>query len=326
MPYVDQGDYRLKVGTVHLAPWPSFDYSAVSLNAKDFTVKPKTKTYEEPDYESVSGGSAAFAERIESVELSLSFSKLSRDSLAVAMAGNVTELASVPVVDAFADVTLGVLHAFSRIPSGAVQITSSATPLPVTAVHQTSHAYAVGALVTPAVSNGYYYRCAVAGSSDATAPVWPTVVGATVTDGTAEWVCVAALPTIYQPGVDYKVMGHGGIVPLSAAAIAAGADIYAHYASAPMARYDAMTRAGGYYRALVYGEDIITGRRITAKIHKIWIGPGENRMAGEVDFDRQTLTSRVLRDDDVPVPAEYIAQGLLRTSPYYHLLEESVNV
>jgi hypothetical protein len=326
MPYVDQGDYRLKVGTVHLAPWPSFDYSAASLNAKDFTVKPKTKTYEEPDYESVSGGSAAFAERIESVELAISFSKLSRDSLAVAMAGNVTELASLPVVDAFADVTLGVLRAFSRIPSGAVQITSSANPMPVTAAHQTAHAYTIGALVTPVVSNGYYYRCSAAGSSHAVAPTWPTVVGATVTDGTAEWVCVAALPTLYLPGVDYKTMGHGGIVPLTGGQIVSGADVYAHYTAAAMARYDAMTSAGGYYRALIYGEDIITGRRVKAAVHKIWIGPGESRLAGEVDFDRQTITSRVLRDDDVPVPTEYVVQGVLRTSPYYHLLEESVNV
>lgn len=324
MPFVDQGDYRLKVGTVHIAKWPSFDYSAASLNAKDCTVKPKTKTYEEPDYESASGGSAAFAERIESVELSLVFSKLSRDSMAAAMAGNVTELAAVPVVDAFEGVTLGVLRAFSRIPGGAVQITSSDQPVPVTAVHQAAHAYAVGALVTPSPGNGYYYRCAVGGVSDAVAPAWPAVAGATVVDGAAEWVCVAALPTVYSAGTDYKTLGHGGIVPLSGGSIPAGADVYAHYTSAPIARYDAMMQAGGYYRVLVHGEDIITGRRITAKIHKIWIGPGENRMAGEVDFDRQTLNTRVLRDDDVPVPAEYVAQGLLRTSPYYHLLEETI--
>jgi hypothetical protein len=37
--------------------------------------------------------------------------------------------------------------------------------------------------------NGFYYECTTAGTSGTTEPVWPTTIGATVTDGTAVWTC-----------------------------------------------------------------------------------------------------------------------------------------
>lgn len=45
----------------------------------------------------------------------------------------------------------------------------------------------VGAIVTPPVRNGHRYTATVGGTSSATAPVWPTTTGATVTDGTVTW-------------------------------------------------------------------------------------------------------------------------------------------
>lgn len=37
--------------------------------------------------------------------------------------------------------------------------------------------------------NGYYYTCTTSGVSNITEPVWPTVIGNTVTDGSVVWTC-----------------------------------------------------------------------------------------------------------------------------------------
>lgn len=52
-----------------------------------------------------------------------------------------------------------------------------------------STAYTVGDIVRPTSSNGYVYRCAVAGTSAGSAPTYPTVIGTTVADGGVTWVC-----------------------------------------------------------------------------------------------------------------------------------------
>jgi|SRR6185436_2337244 len=50
-----------------------------------------------------------------------------------------------------------------------------------------STAYAVGDIVHPLVTNGHLYICTVAGTSNSSAPSWPTVHRAAVTDNTVTW-------------------------------------------------------------------------------------------------------------------------------------------
>jgi hypothetical protein len=55
---------------------------------------------------------------------------------------------------------------------------------------QAANNYAVGNWVIPTVANGYFYvATADAGSSAASEPTWPTVVGQTVTDSGITWEC-----------------------------------------------------------------------------------------------------------------------------------------
>lgn len=57
-------------------------------------------------------------------------------------------------------------------------------------------AYKVNQLVRPASANGYIYRCVVAGTSGASLPSYPTVVGETVTDGGVRWVNAGESATV----------------------------------------------------------------------------------------------------------------------------------
>lgn len=45
----------------------------------------------------------------------------------------------------------------------------------------------VGDYVLPTTSNGYVYKCTVAGTTGATQPTWPTTLSSTVVDGTVTW-------------------------------------------------------------------------------------------------------------------------------------------
>jgi hypothetical protein len=51
-------------------------------------------------------------------------------------------------------------------------------------------AYVVGDVRRPATGNGFLYRAAVAGTSAAAPPAYPTVPGTTVADGGVTWTCV----------------------------------------------------------------------------------------------------------------------------------------
>lgn len=62
---------------------------------------------------------------------------------------------------------------------------------------QASTAFAQYAVIID--GNGNVEQCTVAGTSGAAPPVWPTTVGARVSDGTAQWTCVAVLAATPMP-------------------------------------------------------------------------------------------------------------------------------
>lgn len=83
-----------------------------------------------------------------------------------------------------------------------------------------STAYTVGTVVRPATGNGFLYRATNAGTTGASVPAFPTVVGQTVTDGSGPgvtWECVGSAvvvldtadpswPAFSATGIRYAVL------------------------------------------------------------------------------------------------------------------------
>ena len=60
----------------------------------------------------------------------------------------------------------------------------------------------VGNLVIPTSESGYWYECVTAGTTGASQPTWPLVIGDTVTDNTVTWKCMGqygGFPTPHIP-------------------------------------------------------------------------------------------------------------------------------
>lgn len=118
-----------------------------------------------------------------------------------------------------------------------------------------SHAYEKGDRVEPAVATGWTYECtAEDGSSGATAPRWPTVEGATVTDGTTAWVNVGlsltALKVMFrgEPGFVPTRLYPFSIVFLSTEQEATGQDGYSRETGVVNLRYSGYVSCEQYFK------------------------------------------------------------------------------
>ncbi|TAL17042.1 hypothetical protein EPN96_06595 [bacterium] len=92
---------------------------------------------------------------------------------------NYTRRAAIAMKDEIEEWLLG--------PAFTGEIGQVVTALAAVAARANTTAYSLGALVKPATANGFVYKCSTAGTSGGSAPVFPSIVGATVTDGTVVW-------------------------------------------------------------------------------------------------------------------------------------------
>ena len=74
-------------------------------------------------------------------------------------------------------------------------------------------------MITPTPVGGYGYVCTIAGKSSATAPSFPTTIGATVADGTAVWTCLGPATPLWTFKVAdiasvTRVVTNGGITQI----------------------------------------------------------------------------------------------------------------
>lgn len=92
------------------------------------------------------------------------------------------------VSDLTNEVAAGLGYATGGVNVGAVTRTKT-TANSWSVQRAASTAYALGDVVRPASANGFIYRATTAGTTGASLPTYPTVLGQTVADGGVTWEC-----------------------------------------------------------------------------------------------------------------------------------------
>lgn len=70
---------------------------------------------------------------------------------------------------------------------------------------QATTAYVLKDFVQPLTPDGFFYECTTAGTSGASEPSWPAVLGNTIADGSVVWTCRAIGVEFDSDGTDGKI-------------------------------------------------------------------------------------------------------------------------
>lgn len=255
-----------------------FSVSESAIESKDYT-KPGGGTYNE-------------VKRIDSVELSMTAAELSPENLARASYGLASAITAATVTNEPLTVYAGAFNPFAFIPA--------ATPVPTVTPAQASAtaranttAYALGAYVTPATANGYYYKATAAGTSGGTVPTYPTTIGATVTDGTVTWTCAGK--TTLVAGTDYDIQS-GGLTVTSGATID-GETWNVSYTKTAADVVEAMVASGKEYEIFFDGlNEARSGKAVTVAVHRCKLGALKSLGLLGQDYASLELSGKLLKD------------------------------
>jgi hypothetical protein len=158
-----------------------------------------------------------------------------------------------------------------------------------------STAYTVGQLVKPAAGT-HFYKCKVAGTSDAATPTWKTD-GTDTTDGaTVIWTDMglrALAVTEYETN-------SGGIyiLPSCVRVDVAGTPVQVSYTPSAGTNIQTLVDTGREYRILFAGKNLARqGKGMKVEIYRCTISPTKDMSLIGEDFTKMQLTATVLADD-----------------------------
>lgn len=247
------------------------------------------------DYTQPGGGTYNEVRRIQSVEATITMHDLSPENLARALYGTTTAVTATPVTQQL----LGGAYAggYMLFPSA-----PNTTPAPIARARNgrlataraNSAAVTLDQYLVPATPNDYYYKVTTAGTTGATIPTFPTTVGATVTDGTAELTCMGRI--VLTANTDYELTAAGATL-LTGGAFTAGEPIEADYTPLAADVVQALTTSGKEYELVFEGlNEARSGKPVTVQAYRVKIGAARNIGLLGDDYAALEVTGKLLKD------------------------------
>lgn len=242
------------------------------------------------DFTQPGGGTYNEVRRINAVEATMTLHDLSGPNLARALYGTSSSVLSGAVTGEAAVVYPGALAPFANMAAASPTPTVVPAQASATARANTT-AYALGAYVTPATSNGFYYKATAAGTSAGTVPTYPTTIGGTVVDGTVTWTCAGKVTLV--AGTDYEVRT-GGVYAINTLA---GETWTLGYTRAATDVVQALTTSGKEYELVFDGlNEARSGKRTRVTAYRVKVGALQSLgLIGE-DYAAMEVTGKLLKD------------------------------
>jgi hypothetical protein len=262
-----------------------------NVSAASFSVEEETKS--QLDYTSAGGGERNAISRITSVALNLTATDYSPENFAKLLRASVTAVDAADVTgEALTVYAAGGLARFASMPATSPAPTV-VTPGAAATTHATTTALALGAYVKPSVSNGFYYKATTAGTTGISAPTFPLVVGATVTDGTAVLTCAGKLAVV--SGTDYNITGSG---IANVADVTIDGEVWTvGYTKAVVDNIQALVESAKEYEFTFEGlNEARSGKRSNIVVHRVTLSPAQQMALISDDYGALEVVGKVLQD------------------------------
>jgi hypothetical protein len=247
------------------------------------------------DFTQPGGGTYNEVRRVTAVEMTFTAHDFSPENLSLALYGNSSVIASSAQTNqamgaGYKGMFLPFLRPALATPAPVIRATNGRTA----ATRASSTAVALNAYLVPATPNGFYYRVSVAGTTGASVPTFPTVVGQTVVDGTATLMCMGRV--LLTAGTDYTLTA-GGIELAANAALTDGEPIESDTTPAAGNLVQALTTSGKEYEVVFVGlNEARSGKEVTIRAFRAKIGAAQNLALIGEDFGALELTGKLLKD------------------------------
>ena len=261
-------------------------------NASNLAFAITEDTIEQKDFTQPGGGTYNEVKRISAVECTITMAELSPANLARAVYGATSAITAGAVTGEALTVYPGAFTPFANLPAS----TPTPTLVPANAsasARANTAPYALGAYVTPAVANGFYYKATAAGTSAGTVPTYPTTIGGTVTDGAVTWTCAGKVAP--ASGTDYEIRP-GGVFPFVGSTIA-GEVWTGGYTKVAADAVQALTSSGKEYELVFDGlNEARSGKRTRITAYRVKVGAAQSiALIGE-EYAALEVTGKLLKD------------------------------